>query len=107
MATETNTLKDERINDTNTAANNTDTTSNEVKSETKEVVIDKKDLSKNNTFRMIGYPVVIGSVFGVGGLVLSNKLNKSKTFFVISGVAVGASLGFFLYKNWSKKQVSK
>ena len=107
MATETNTLKDERINDTNTAANNTDTTSTEVKSEIKEVIVDKKDVSKNNTFRMIGYPVVIGSVFGVGGLVLSNKLNKNKAFFVISGVTIGATLGFFLYKNWSKKQVSK
>lgn len=107
MATESNTLKDERINDTNTAANNTDTTSTEVKSEIKEVIVDKKDVSKNNTFRMIGYPLTIGSLLGLGGSMLASKLNKNKKVFAIAGILVGVGLGYTLFLNYEKKNLGK
>lgn len=105
---ETTTLKDERINETNTAAN-APSDSTEVKTETKETVattptkVNETSLLKNDMVKMIGYPVIIGSVVGFGGLFLAKKLNKNKNLFVVSGVLLGALAGYAIYTKTTKK----
>lgn len=107
MAETNDTLKKERIAETNNAAN-TDSSKRTVGENVGELKTESQNQAqvsepKNKTIRMIGYPVVIGSLGLIGGIALSNKLNKSKTWFVVGGVIIGASAGFLLYKNWEKR----
>lgn len=118
MANETQTtnpsLKDERINETNTAANTTSTTTQpkaEEKTATTPPVTTTAPSAnpspKKDMLRMVGYPVVIGAIGGVGGMMLAKKLEKNNKVFIIGGVVVFAALGFMLYKRWEKKNSTK
>lgn len=108
MSTETTNLKNERINETNTAANTT--TVSEPKTEQKAeqktaapTTTAPTTAPKKDMMRMVGYPLVIGGVGAVGGMFLANKLGKDKKMFIIGGFVVGAAVGFALYKRWEKK----
>lgn len=101
MAETNDTLKKERIAETNTAANTDSSAKKETATEAKEQAPAAEP--KNKTVRMIAYPVVIGGLGAFGGMALAGKFNKSKTWFVIGGVVIGASAGFLLYKNWEKR----
>jgi len=107
--TQTSNLKNERINETNTAANTTATQTTEPKAEQKTATPATAPTTpsasdpKKDMMRMIGYPIVIGGVGAVGGMLLANKLGKDKKMFIIGGFVVGAAIGFALYKRWEKK----
>lgn len=98
----TNVLKDERINETNTAAN-TSPAVEAISEDKQSIPVEvKEEKPKASAFRMIAYTVVLGSVGALSGMQLAKKLNKNNKLFIVSGVLLGASLGYVLFKNWDK-----
>lgn len=103
---ENTSLKKERIGDTDSAANSNVFENKDITPEVKETNVNENKQNISNSkdmLRLVVYPVVVGSVFGIGGSLLASKLNKNKKLFVISGILVGAGLGYALYLNKNKK----
>jgi hypothetical protein len=106
MANESVSYKNERISEVDDAANSTE--NSEVKPTEKIETENKSDnSSKRDLIRMVGYPLTIGSLLGLGGSMLASKLNKNKKVFAIAGILVGVGLGYTLFLNYEKKNLGK
>lgn len=109
MTTET-TLKNERISETNIAANTTGNKAENNASDKSTIIKDAIPLStssKNKEVYMVAFPVVFGSVGIIGGSMIAKKLGKNKKVFIVSGLLIGLTLGYFIHKVLDKKNTNK